>query len=262
MNRTYGLGALVGIGGAGSAGRALAADYVGEFARRGSSHGLVASLSPRGELFDQPPVLVVIWLAADMGAPWDLRVWSRRQDKLHGDIVLGICIGGAPERSWSHPVVCVPDGRGGGRVLGAVLDCVAEQLVGRNLVNLRIHEFRSVLRAGVEWAFTAGWADEGAGVQVGLRRALSDPALDGRLAIRGLWVHVSGVSVPSVGDVAGVHDFLRTRLDPSDLVWVGATGIPSLTGGVRVSLLATLASAPEPEQQPVAYTPNWRPASR
>jgi hypothetical protein len=245
MTFICGLEPLVGIGSAGPAARSLAGHYVGELSRRASMHGDFAFMTPNGEGFRQPPVLVVIWMAADERAAADLQAWSRHLDRDRSQIVVGVCIGGAPPASWPHRVLRLPQSGSYARDLTAALDCIAEMLLAPNLVNLRIHELRDVLAAGPELKFAAGWAGGEACVQEALQAALSEPEVAARPhAVRGLWMHVSSPSMPSLADLQAALSALRRRSDESTVTWGGATASPSVPLGSRVSLLVAVSGEP------------------
>ncbi len=246
---------LVGLGAAGVQGRALVLAYSKAFARgppRAGTPAIIPAPSASGPC--RPSIVVVVWVAGDRTAPSDLDLWFGCVSRDPADVVLGLCLGGAPPPSWPGRTLFLPAHGVDDRILTAALDSITEMLLGTNLVNLRVHELREVFEQGGRYVFAVGWGEGADCVGQALRAALREPALrDAGEDVRGLWMHVASApgsvpvgvvrsmpSAPSTLELDQAFDTLAIRY-PQAVCWCGGTGSVSVSRGARVSLIAVLA---------------------
>jgi hypothetical protein len=183
----------------------------------------------------------VIAYAIDVNVRAELAAWTKRFQSSSPGLVLFLIVGDMCGVSLPGHYVQIQANGDTKEQLTAALNCVAQMLLGYNLVNLRACELRETWSEARQLFFATGIGLGEQRALAALDKALETPGIRQRVeSAHGIWAHVAAPNIPDLWEVARVNEALHGLKPCASALWTGGTDLQAETDMSRVSMLVSM----------------------
>jgi hypothetical protein len=228
---------LVGIAGAGPRAVDFARVYEAELLP-GSRFAKCSVLTLDSPWPEYAAVSIVIAFADEAGVRGELAAWARQLQSSSPQLALFCIVGDLGAVRLPGPMVLIPADAATDVQLTAFLNCVAQMLVCRNLINLRVCELREVCAEARQLFFASGLGSGEERARDALDKALATQGTRERIAsAQGIWAQVAAPNLPMLWEINQVAQALKDSVRDDAVLWIGGTELQAEGNLERVSML-------------------------